>query len=68
MRRHPEVIWAIPRTWQMQELLAEVLNGSGFDTDADGDVLPVLLLCDEMELPHCSHRSGPVLPTPLDID
>jgi hypothetical protein len=27
-----------------------------------------LLLCDEMVLPHCSHRSGPVLPTPLDID
>ena len=27
--------------WQTQELLAEVLNRSGFDTDADGEVLSI---------------------------
>jgi hypothetical protein len=41
VRQHPEAIWAIPRTWQTQELLAEVLNRSGFNTDEDGGVLPI---------------------------
>jgi hypothetical protein len=27
--------------WQTQKLLAEVLNRSGFDTDADGEVLSI---------------------------
>src|SRR6185295_18264978 len=41
VRQHSKAIWPIPRTWQGQELLAEVLNRSGFDTDADRDVFPV---------------------------